>query len=271
MIPMIAIVSRPSPPWWLAPWSIILAALLPITLFAHVAPLHPRMAPGLDYRTFPILLLALLFLAALTLGTRLAQRLPATRDVTPPEAIAGVALDVLASLALLAYVIWFGPLLMRPDLLATVFGLVDPYAIRNEWWTIPGVTTLSQLTVVFVALYAWRYLDGVRRPGRRRHTIWLLLLLAATLFRAVVWTERLAFFDLVVVAVAIAAWHAARHARFARLLTAGPARRSFTSPIGCTSSRSSGRSSCRITLSHRSPPVFCDASRRWSSPPSAAS
>jgi hypothetical protein len=179
--------------------------------FTHVVP--NTYIPGPQYFWGAALLLAL----AVGIGASLVACAAATAPAPAAFDLPRAAMAVLLGLTLLAYGVWFGPLLAQPELLLQVLG-GDSMNLRGTLSTTPGVTTMTQFGVAYVIGHA--ALRGSRaRPlaAWERLGFWLVLLLAA--MRVVVWSERLAAIELIVTFVVtrlafvrirgLAAWRAA--------------------------------------------------------------
>lgn len=99
---------------------------------------------------------------------------------------------ILALVAILAYIIWFLPIFLNVDLMLSLLSGAPGATtyIRNNYSTIPGVTTLVQLSVVYSALYG-AYKE--RLPYFHNKIFLILLFLA--FWRSFAWSERLAIIE----------------------------------------------------------------------------
>lgn len=148
--------------------------------------------PGPQYLWGGVLLLAL----AVGIGLAIAVWPPAAAPAPPAFDLPRAAMGALLALTLLAYLVWFGPLLFQPELLLQMLA-GDSMNLRGSLSTKPGVTTMTQFGVAYVIGHA--ALRGSRaRPlaAWERVGFWLVLLLAAV--RVVAWSERLAAIELIV-------------------------------------------------------------------------
>lgn len=157
--------------------------------FARVVP--NTYIPGPHYAWGAVLLLAL----AVGMGwSLLARHEPDAASAAfdlPRWAMAG-----LLGLTLFAYAVWFGPLLLRPELLLQVLR-GESMNLRGVLGTTPGVTTMTQFGVAYVIGHAALCGSRVRAVAAwERWGFWLILLLAA--LRVVAWSERLAAIELIV-------------------------------------------------------------------------
>jgi oligosaccharide repeat unit polymerase len=87
--------------------------------------------------------------------------------------------------------VWFHPLALQPDLIAEVIG-GGRANVRDRIQTVPPWTTMTQFGCAFAVAYVVRAANG-------RTAAWERLGLAAVfvlaMFRAIVWSERLAFIE----------------------------------------------------------------------------
>lgn len=189
-----AVPRRAADLWWLHPSVIVLLGVLPMYLavalydFSRSVPV--AYIPSLTYW------FGLLPLLALVIGIQWAlapARLGAAR--VPPRISLGVMMVLLVP-ALVAYVVWFGPLIGQPQLLLEVASGQRQY-VRDEISTIKGVTTFTQFGLPYIVAYAIKSGSGMQRVHRVEHIGAILLALLAV-FRAFAWAERLAVLELLV-------------------------------------------------------------------------
>ena len=180
--------------WWLQPSSIVLLAVLPIYLgilaYDFTSIVQNVYVPG-SYFAFGALLIV-----ALAVGAQwaLAHRAPGP-SLVPPR-ISSTAMMLLLAPTLAAYAIWFGPLLLRPELLLEI-ALGQRSEVRDSISTIPGVTTFTQFGVAYAIAYAIKSGAGVQRVSKGERVGFALVVLLAT-FRAYAWAERLAVIEVLV-------------------------------------------------------------------------
>ncbi|HEU0200359.1 MAG TPA: O-antigen polymerase [Burkholderiaceae bacterium] len=190
--------------WWLDPTRIVLGILLPIYLsllafdFATVTPVT-YVPSGLYY--WGIVLMLALALGAGFGAYDYAPDEPAER-IEIPRAL----MFFLLAVTLAGYAVWFYPLALNPGLIAEI-AFAGRINVRDQVSTLPGVTTLSQCALAYVIAFAIRRWAGWQRIAWwERAGLWLIGCLA--LFRAFVWSERLAAIELIVCyAVAVAAFY----------------------------------------------------------------
>ncbi|MCY1105875.1 O-antigen polymerase [Shouchella clausii] len=200
--------------WWLNPYKLLLYFLIPIYVVIYFVEFE-----GTVFFTTWYFLTGLLFLLALTLGSFFGQKIHIKR--AKPAFVNRIYLDILFWLTLLAYVVWFREFILDPRLLVNMlFGDVRYTDIRNMIDTIPGITTMSQLGIVYVIFYMLQK-DYYEKKVRRKYSFYLLVIICMTAFRAVAWSERLALIEifLPIVVIYFANY---KGVRFKRLLKAAP-------------------------------------------------
>ena len=182
--------------WWVQPDKLILFFIIPILLmvFWFSDPvLQTRMVSNYlgIYELF-ISLIILLFFALSSHVSRSVNHAHLNIDQIPCK-----YLDYLFFIVLIAYFLWFGGLLTDPSLLIDAMMLQKGavYKIRTEFTTIPGVTTLTQAGMVYVIFFH----EISKEKLQKRHWYFLYMIYILTLFRAFVWSERLALIEVVVI------------------------------------------------------------------------
>jgi hypothetical protein len=146
--------------------------------------------PGPQYAWGAVLLLALAVGIGLTLVVASPER------AAPAFDLPRLPMALLLALTVLAYAVWFGPLLAQPALLWQVLS-GQSMNLRGTLSTTPGVTTMTQFGVAYVIAYAALRGSRVRRLALWEH-LGLALVLLLALVRVVAWSERLAAIELVV-------------------------------------------------------------------------
>ncbi|HEX6721163.1 MAG TPA: hypothetical protein VF107_06320, partial [Burkholderiaceae bacterium] len=188
--------SRPAAElWWLHPVACVAMMALVYAMFMgfdfeRVVP-HAYI-PGLHYAWGGALL------AALALGAGAAVALRRDRALPPslPFVVPGWAMAALLGASVLAYAVWFQPLIQDPGMLLEILS-GRRANVRDVAPTLPGVTTMTQFGVAYLIAYA-----AMRASHARRLAVWeragvaLIFLLGA--IRMVAWSERLAVIELVV-------------------------------------------------------------------------
>lgn len=188
--------SRPAAElWWLHPVACVaMMALVYATFmgfeFERVVP-HAYI-PGLHYAWGGALL------AALALGAAVAVALQRDRALPPslPFVVPGWAMAALLGASVLAYAVWFQPLIQDPGMLLEILS-GRRANVRDVAPTLPGVTTMTQFGVAYLIAYA-----AMRASHARRLAVWeragVALIFVLGAIRMVAWSERLAVIELVV-------------------------------------------------------------------------
>jgi oligosaccharide repeat unit polymerase len=199
--------TRPGPvategasPWWAHPARFLLIIILPIAIVMSVYTDDVIDHNGADYSS-PVFFnayYAWLFLGGITAIALLAMVGARGQSSAARVSFADGALDFLFIACMAAYAIWFGPILASAPqvLMAAIMsesGAV--YDVRELSTKMAGITTLTQFGVAFVCIYGIRrFVNRERLP--RRFDVYLVLILCAALFRALVNSERIAFIEL---------------------------------------------------------------------------
>lgn len=181
--------------WWMNPLAcvaIIGAVYAAFMAFDFTRVVPRAYIPGWHYAWGGALLVAL----ALGIAAAMAVR----RDAPwgPPLAfdVPQWAMALLFGCTVLAYAIWFQPLLGNPGLMLDIVG-GERSSIRDLTTTTPGVTTMTQFGVAYVIAYA-AMRAGRARPLTRWEQAALVGVFVLGAIRAVAWSERLAVIELVV-------------------------------------------------------------------------
>jgi hypothetical protein len=179
--------------WWLHPSLLILLVLLPVYLSVLAFDFRQRVGiayvPGFDYW------FGLLMLLAMVVGVQSAVAQRHTLKAAPPPRVSNGVMMLLLVPTLLAYALWFGPVLARPELLLEVLRGERP-EIRDDVSTIKGVTTFTQFGVAYVIAYAMKTAYTPLTVTRWQR-VGLLLVFGLAVFRSIAWAERLAVIELV--------------------------------------------------------------------------
>lgn len=197
---MIALDARLRRAWWLYPHRFAWLVLAPIAGLLILA------APGLlaengvvsyisPVRAVGLVLLVVAYGAGSHFGFHLRTRRPGRHHAVE---FGDRTLVVLFLITIAAYVVWFSSLIAHPAAIAGVFLLHKGaiYTSRGLLGTTPGITTFTQAGIVFSSIVGVRLMAG----GHLSHRMWTLfyVLLAITLFRVVVMSERLAIIEFMV-------------------------------------------------------------------------
>lgn len=192
--------------WWLYPSRLILFLLVPVFLACSVMgrsafALYDHPANYITGSEFWLGLAGLLGFAGAAL---FAETRPApAQERLIPQAALDKALSVLFVLAIGSAVLFLAPALAHPALVMALASGTSgaQHELRDTLYQLPGVTSfvsMQSLCVVLVVNYS-RWTGGVRLPKPLRMATVALVLLC--LLRAWLWSERLAFLELVLPAV----------------------------------------------------------------------
>lgn len=194
--------------WWLSPSRLVFFLLVPVFLAcsfmgrqAFAVYNHPA-----NYIEGDVFWLGLAGLLLFSAGAFFAETRPLREkpDFAPvPVAAMDKALSVFFFLAIASALLFLSPALAHPALVMSLASGTSgaQHEMRDTLYQVPGVTSfvsMQSLCVVLVACYA-RWTGGVRLPDRFRWAMAALVVLC--LLRAWLWSERLAFLELVLPAV----------------------------------------------------------------------
>jgi oligosaccharide repeat unit polymerase len=140
--------------------------------------------------------LGFVLLGLLSVSAWIGARMVRVRGPARPIVIRPVVLDVLFVLTIGAYVVWFFEILANPALLLLAVEM-GAFAIREQVLNIPGITSFTQAGVVFFICYVVAARYCMRELHWRFH-VYAAVILALTVIRVFVWTERLALLEIVV-------------------------------------------------------------------------
>lgn len=201
---------RAGPPWWMAPYALSPALMLPLLTAAWLSPLefHWELGRMAKFMSFQFYLLGVAAVCSFALGAVLGDRAghpgraPALADIARSEALCRLlraATWALFGVAVAAYLIWFLPVARDPSILLDVLaGRWHERQVRETIGTIPGITTLVQAQVPYVILLAlrWLYVPGAAPSRLEKAALAGVFLLAC--LRNLVWSERIAVLEVLV-------------------------------------------------------------------------
>jgi len=182
--------------WWLNP---LLCTLILLAVYATFM--------GFDFlRVVPIAYIpgwfyawgaALLVTMAVGMVLVMAGRDPSPTDGASAIDVPSWAMACLMIGALFAYGVWFAPLVSDPRLVLDILS-GERTNVRGAVTTTPGVTTMTQFGLAYaIAFAAMR--SSRARPLESWEHVGMVLLAVLSVVRALVWSERLAVIELVVV------------------------------------------------------------------------
>ncbi|MFY0651225.1 MAG: oligosaccharide repeat unit polymerase [Cyclobacteriaceae bacterium] len=188
--------------WWYSPQKLILLYLCPLYLFFCTYPLDDLQEKGMYdghyYIDSYILFLGLYFLLLMAGSSYLiisSKNFIDSFKKREAYYIDAKFLEFIFLISVLSYLIWFRWLFSNPlILLQVIYGSAN--FIKHNYDTIPGVTTLSQLGVLYVIIYYWDIRKG--RIFTTRFKAYFLISIFLAIARTILWSERLAFVEVVV-------------------------------------------------------------------------
>jgi len=209
--------------WWMNPWKMIVFFVIPLYLF-----IWGYVELGIDglansYLVSEVAIIGLMGIVFILIGyfTSLIL-LPMNKGKVPPQ-VRAIYLDIFAVLTIIAYITWFFDLFFHPEILVNIIygGLGSVYESRNLLSTIPGVTTLTQMGIVYVGLYYFFKLKNIHL--RKKYKYYLFIIIFMCLVRVVVWSERLAIIELLMpMAIYYSILIYNNYSRFRWLVNIGP-------------------------------------------------
>ncbi|MCU5198150.1 O-antigen polymerase [Bacillus mobilis] len=180
--------------WWLKPYLLTLFCLVPMYIFMYFFNINK----SFNYFKGMYFFVGLIYLLWFSIVSCISNRTSITTKIRKKSDLQVnlICLDILAILTMLAYCIWFFPVIVNKDLLVMLLtgnGGVD--GVKYLISTIPGITTLSQLGVVYVTLYVFCLYN--KQALSKRFKFYFFVITVMTIFRVVAWSERLALIEFV--------------------------------------------------------------------------
>lgn len=186
--------------WWLHPLVAVAAIGLVYASFAlfDFSRIVPRSwIPSPHYAWGGALLLALAMgITAMVADRRANASLAAVPPVPAAFDLPRWATGLLLACTLLAYTVWFQPLLLRPQLLLDVLA-GRLFNLRDVAPTTPGLTTMTQFGVAYVVAVAALRASRVR-PLAAWERLGVFAVFVLGTIRMLAWGERLALIELLV-------------------------------------------------------------------------
>lgn len=196
--------------WWAQPLKLVAYFILPIFCLLHIVAVSVDLSSvvekqvylGADSFFIGILMLVAIIFGALTKTYLCAENTGINGETSESKTPSQKTLTSLSIFTLLitigAYAIWFGEAVLNPDLLINVLMMSAGamYDVREEYSTIGGITTLTQIGILYVSLYVYQRLMGYPLKSFFKYGVYLVVFLA--LFRTVFWSERLAIIEITI-------------------------------------------------------------------------
>jgi oligosaccharide repeat unit polymerase len=218
-----------TPPWWQQPYMNVLVWLIPLLVVAWLVPVefHWQFRRPTKFIDFNLFLVGLAGALAIVVGAYLSSRLPTRSPTVALQHLVDdkVFLQTLIAASWLffavtvfAYVYWFRDLASNPSLLIdSLTGARRRYNLRDVIDTVPGITTLTQVGVVYVTLFMIRLLYIPKsRPGLIEKGAFALIIVLA-LVRNFAWSERLGLLE-IMIPVGVLMFRTPKNPRFAALM-----------------------------------------------------
>ncbi|WGS47444.1 oligosaccharide repeat unit polymerase (plasmid) [Burkholderia sp. JSH-S8] len=183
--------------WWEDPARLILCFILPLYGLLSISLLGDQKAIAHvyfdDYYAFTGALFLTITMACAWLTQASAPvRVPRTEPVELPPRV----LDLVFALALAGYLVMMSGVLAQPALLiAFLRGGASAFDLLELKGRVVGLSTLTQATSAYVALYFYIYRTRTRRFNR--HKLYFVALAILTLLRSFIFAERLAVIEMV--------------------------------------------------------------------------
>jgi hypothetical protein len=186
-------------PWWTSPVGLTLGFLLPVIVF--ISFIGETNHPGLTIRGTRFLgigyvAMGVAMLLSMALAAWIALRVTSTQPAFVDRSRWNLAATTLGVIGFVAMTIWFKDFLTNPGLLWQVLsGRFKPEREDIELTT--GITSLANFVPIFFAIYAFQMREAGARLPWYMHLL-CSVLVAFTLFRVYVWSERLALIEAII-------------------------------------------------------------------------
>ncbi|MCU5749006.1 oligosaccharide repeat unit polymerase, partial [Bacillus cereus] len=190
--------------WWLRPDILILLFIIPMYSFIYLFYRGKNMNSLTNYFDFSYFLIGLILLLIFSYGCFLGKKIKISKiKKYSSKGVSNITLDALAMVTIFSYFLWFHQILLNPMyLVGALTGQYSTYFFRDTISTLPGLTTFTQMGILYISLYCWiRFKE--KNTLKLRMTVYFYLILLLTLFRVVVWSERLALIEIVIPIVLI--------------------------------------------------------------------
>ncbi|KWC40349.1 hypothetical protein WL51_08840 [Burkholderia ubonensis] len=182
--------------WWEDPARLILFFILPLYGLLSVSLLGDQKAIARVYFDGFYAFAGALFLVVAMASAWLTQGAQPMRAArASPVELPPCVLDLVFVLAFAGYLVMMSGVLAQPALLlAFLRGSASAFDLLELKGRVVGLSTLTQATAAYVALYFYVYRTGVK--GLNRHKLYLVALAVLTLLRSFIFAERLAVIEM---------------------------------------------------------------------------
>ena len=185
--------------WWITPYGLTIFFLIPIFCVIFIITKDKYIANTYNFLSIKYFVIGLLYLILFAIWSFFGSRLKITQNKTRTLYIKPFFLDFLAVTTICSYFIWFGKLIFNPSLVISIFlGEGGTDGVRHYVSTTPGITTLSQLGIIYTILYLTIFFMNSNGQLSRRYHLYFISILILTLFRVIAWSERLALIEVLV-------------------------------------------------------------------------
>lgn len=206
--------------WWINPYMLILIFIVPLYVFITCIIGNGQVNNFINgWYFFLGILYLLMFACGAFIGTNFAiKRL---REV-PQFIVFNNYLSFLAFCTIVAYVIWFREIFLHPSMIVSIIS-GEMTSLRSVVTSIPGITTFTQLGVVYALFYTYYLYQTPKDERLKRYRTYFIIILLLTLLRVVAWSERLALIEfLLPIIVVVASKQVIKNLFFKFLLNFGP-------------------------------------------------
>lgn len=179
-------------PWWIRPSALNLLFVLPmlvVVIWAGGSDFSGLTIRSRTYLSGPYIAICLALVLASAVAAWLGEKVRQRSVLQCPDASLLFTVNCVGLVVLAAYLFWFRLFVLDPELLWELFQGIDR-PDRDEIGTVTGITSLVNVAPVFFALAG--YLLFVRGHRDRPLVALTAVLLLLTVFRAYIWSERLA-------------------------------------------------------------------------------
>jgi hypothetical protein len=176
----------------MSPAAMIALVIIPLTLLVSM---YTPQYIAIDRNYFKgfALALCLLALSFFVMGALIAKStFEEGKWRAVPYTVSPACLDLLGVTAIVAYFLWFGALVSHPSLIVEIVS-GNKSNVREDFSTLPGITTLVQFGVCYAVVYSINFSARAAMP--RRHHVYFAVLAFLAVFRNFVWSERLAIIE----------------------------------------------------------------------------
>ncbi|VWB60853.1 hypothetical protein BPS26883_02863 [Burkholderia pseudomultivorans] len=183
--------------WWEDPARLVLIFILPLYGMLSLSLLGDQKSIARlyfdDYYAFAGALFLLVVMAAAWFATTEAESRPG--PAAAPIELPPHVLDFLFVLAMFGYLVMMSGIITHPALLlAFLHGDATTYVMLEQVGRIAGLSSFTQATAPFVALYFYVFRTPVK--GLNRYKVYMVVLGVLTLLRSFIFAERLALIEM---------------------------------------------------------------------------